>query len=201
MLTSTGHPNQAGTTTVGRYLATRLAQLGAQHLFGLPGDFNLTLLDEMLTGDGISWVGTTNELSAAYAADGYARIGRFPAAVVTTYGVGELSAINGIAGAFAGFDRRRRAFASQPPRRDHSHFARMYAQVTAAQAILDPSTASREIDRVLTTALTTSKPVYLGVPLDAATATIVRSDVAGRPTRTPPRSGTPGPRHSRMSYK
>jgi hypothetical protein len=43
MLTTTGHPNQAGTTTVGRYLATRLAQLGAHHLFGLPGDFNLTV--------------------------------------------------------------------------------------------------------------------------------------------------------------
>jgi len=36
------------TTTVGSYLATRLVQLGVTHLFGLPGDYNLTLLDEML---------------------------------------------------------------------------------------------------------------------------------------------------------
>ena len=42
-----GEPG-ASPRTVGAYLATRLVQLGAGHLFGLPGDFNLTLLDEML---------------------------------------------------------------------------------------------------------------------------------------------------------
>ena len=46
------------------------------------------------------WIGCCNELNAAYAADGYARIKGF-GAVCTTYGVGELSAINGIAGAYA----------------------------------------------------------------------------------------------------
>jgi TPP-dependent 2-oxoacid decarboxylase len=39
-------------------------------------------------------------LPAAYAADGYARI-RGVGALVTTYGVGELSALNGVAGSFA----------------------------------------------------------------------------------------------------
>jgi TPP-dependent 2-oxoacid decarboxylase len=189
---TTAHPRLMGSTTVGRYLATRLVQLGARHLFGLPGDFNLTLLDEMLTVDDISWVGTTNELNAAYTADGYARIGRCLAAVVTTYGVGELSAINGIAGAFAE-DVPVIQISGMPPRDsiadgaplhctfldgDFTRFTRMYAELTAAQAILDPSTASREIDRVLTTALTASKPVYLGVPLDVAAATIPCTAVA-----------------------
>src|SRR4030081_2820797 len=75
--------------TVGVYLATRLQQLGSAHLFGLPGDFNLSLLDEMLTVPGLEWVGSGNELNAAYAADGYARVGRRLGALVTTYGVGE----------------------------------------------------------------------------------------------------------------
>lgn len=44
--------------------------------------------------------GTCNELNAAYAADGYARL-KGIGALVTTYSVGELSAINGIAGAYA----------------------------------------------------------------------------------------------------
>jgi indolepyruvate decarboxylase len=48
----------------------------------------------------LEWVGCCNELNAAYAADGYARV-RGIAAVCTTFGVGELSAINGIAGAYA----------------------------------------------------------------------------------------------------
>jgi TPP-dependent 2-oxoacid decarboxylase len=41
--------------------------------------------------------GNTNELNASYAADGYARINGL-GALVTTFGVGELSAVNGIAG-------------------------------------------------------------------------------------------------------
>lgn len=45
-------------------------------------------------------VGTCNELNAAYAADGYARL-KGIGALATTYSVGELSAINGVAGAFA----------------------------------------------------------------------------------------------------
>ena len=49
---------------------------------------------------GIDWVGCCNELNAGYAADGYARI-RGVGAISTTYGVGELSAINAIAGAYA----------------------------------------------------------------------------------------------------
>lgn len=48
--------------------------------------------------DGLEWVGNTNELNAAYAADGYARTRNGAACVVTTHGVGELSALNAIAG-------------------------------------------------------------------------------------------------------
>jgi Thiamine pyrophosphate enzyme, N-terminal TPP binding domain len=44
--------------------------------------------------------GCCNELNAGYAADGYARI-RGLAALSTTYGVGELSALNAVAGAYA----------------------------------------------------------------------------------------------------
>lgn len=48
----------------------------------------------------LGWVGTTNELNAGYAADGYARL-RGMAALCTTFGVGELSAINAVAGSYA----------------------------------------------------------------------------------------------------
>lgn len=49
----------------------------------------------------LRWLGTCNELNAAYAADGYTRIKGVPAALITTYAVGELSAMNGVAGAYA----------------------------------------------------------------------------------------------------
>lgn len=44
--------------------------------------------------------GTCNELNAAYAADSYARL-KGIGALSTTYSVGELSAINGVAGSYA----------------------------------------------------------------------------------------------------
>lgn len=49
----------------------------------------------------LKWLGCCNELNAAYAADGYARIKGVPGVLVTTYAVGELSAMNGVAGAYA----------------------------------------------------------------------------------------------------
>jgi TPP-dependent 2-oxoacid decarboxylase len=84
---------------VAEYLFTRLRQLGCTALHGLPGDFNLLALDYVAS-SGLLWVGNCNELNAAYAADAYSRV-RGLGAIITTFGVGELSAVNGIAGAFA----------------------------------------------------------------------------------------------------
>jgi TPP-dependent 2-oxoacid decarboxylase len=85
--------------TVAEYLLTRLKEIGVDHLFGVPGDFVLGFFNQVLKSD-LKYVGTCNELNAAYAADGYARI-RGIGAFSSTYGVGELSAVNGVAGAFA----------------------------------------------------------------------------------------------------
>ena len=41
----------------------------------------------------IEWVGNANELNAAYASDGYARVKGTLAVLITTFGVGELSAL------------------------------------------------------------------------------------------------------------
>ena len=60
--------------TVGKYLATRLEQIGLKHYFMVPGDYNLVLLDELLENKNIEQIGCCNELNAAYAAEGYARV-------------------------------------------------------------------------------------------------------------------------------
>lgn len=85
---------------VGQYLMDCLSNVGVDKVFGVPGDFNLTFLDDIISRDDLEWVGNTNELNASYAADGYARL-KGIAAMVTTFGVGELSAVNGIAGSYA----------------------------------------------------------------------------------------------------
>jgi indolepyruvate decarboxylase len=87
-------------TTVIEYVLARLKEIGIDHIFGVPGDYAFPVEDAILSFSGMEWVGCCNELNAAYAADGYARV-HGVAAVSTTYGVGELSAINGIAGAYA----------------------------------------------------------------------------------------------------
>lgn len=52
---------------VATYLLTRLKQIGIDSIHGLPGDFNLALLDYLPDLD-IKWVGNCNELNAGYAA-------------------------------------------------------------------------------------------------------------------------------------
>jgi indolepyruvate decarboxylase len=80
--------------TIGDHLLSRLAEIGIHHLFGVPGDYNLAFLDQVIAHPAIRWVGNANELNAAYAADGYARVNG-AGALLTTFGVGELSAMNG----------------------------------------------------------------------------------------------------------
>ncbi|KMK86168.1 indolepyruvate decarboxylase [Pectobacterium brasiliense] len=169
--------------TVGDYLLDRLTQIGIQHLFGVPGDYNLHFLDHVIRHPEIAWVGCANELNAAYAADGYARC-RPAAALLTTFGVGELSAINGIAGSYAEclpviHIAAAPSLASQHNGEllhhtlgdgDFSHFSRMAAEVTVAQASLTVENATTEIDRVIGEALAQHKPVYLFLPLDVAAA-------------------------------
>ena len=86
---------------VGDYLRDRLVETGADRVFGVPGDYTLALLDYLIARPGLTWTGCANELNAGYAADGYARM-RGIGALCTTFGVGELSAINAIAGVYTG---------------------------------------------------------------------------------------------------
>ena len=173
------------TVTVAQYLARRLAELGVEHLFGVPGDFSLTLLDHVLAEGHQQWVGSPNELNAGYAADGYART-RGMAAVVTTFGVGELSVIDAVAGAYAENVPLVQITGAPPTALaergalvhhtlgdgDFGRFARAYAEVTAAGAVLTPDDAGSRIDEVLATARRELRPVYLAIPVDVATAPV-----------------------------
>jgi len=169
------------TFTVGDYLLTRLQEMGVKHLFGVPGDYNLQFLDRVIAHPEISWVGCANELNAAYAADGYARCNG-AGALLTTFGVGELSAINGIAGSYAEYlpvIHIVGAPAMQAQLQgdcvhhslgdgDFQHFIRMAAEVSAATAQLTADNATAEIDRVIIAALQARRPGYLSLAVDVA---------------------------------
>ncbi|KAJ7784633.1 pyruvate decarboxylase [Mycena metata] len=166
--------------TIGNYLLARLEQLQVTKMFGVPGDFNLGFLDLVEDHPTIDWVGNCNELNAAYAADGYARVKEHSIGVVlTTFGVGELSAINGIAGAFSemvpvlnlvGVPSTTQQ--KTKPMLHHTlgdgrfdAYSKAAENFSISQSILsDKNTAAAEIDRVLTDCITRARPVYLTLP-------------------------------------
>ncbi|KAH7125694.1 thiamine pyrophosphate enzyme [Dendryphion nanum] len=179
--------------TLSEYLFIRLRQLGVGAIHGVPGDYNLTLLDYVEPA-GLLWVGNANELNAGYAADGYARI-KGVGALITTFGVGELSAINAIAGAYA--ERAAVVHIVGTPARalqdsralvhhtfndgNYRRFGQMHAHVTVAQASLrDPRTSPEQIDEVLRQCILHSRPVYIEVPVD-----MVSSPVSAERLNTP----------------
>ena len=88
-----------GTATIGEYLIERLAALGVGHVFGIPGDYVLTLY-KMIEESPIKLVNMTREDNAGFAADAYARIHGL-GCICVTYCVGGLSTCNSIAGAYA----------------------------------------------------------------------------------------------------
>ncbi|OAG38676.1 hypothetical protein AYO21_07182 [Fonsecaea monophora] len=180
---------------VATYLFTRLKQMGIDSVHGLPGDFNLVALD-YLEGCGLQWVGNCNELNAGYAADGYARV-KGISAIITTFGVGELSLLNATAG-------RRVTFAEFVPvvhivgtpstisqkngmllhhtlgNGNFNVFAEMAAHVAVNVAKLkDPRDIASQIDNALRECYLLSRPVYLTLPTD-----MVKRKVEGQRLKT-----------------
>lgn len=167
------------------YIFTRLHQLGIRSIHGVPGDFNLVALD-YISPAGLTWVGNANELNAGYSADGYARI-KGISALITAFGVGELSALNAIGGAFA----ERAAVvhivgvpstASQKAGLtmhhsfgdgDFGRYRRVYEGFSCAQVnLIDASTAAEMVDWVLRECLVQSRPVYIELPTDFVQAKV-----------------------------
>ncbi|WP_433772146.1 alpha-keto acid decarboxylase family protein [Bacillus wiedmannii] len=165
--------------TVSTYLLDRLYELGIEHIFGVPGDYNLAFLDDVIAHENLEWIGNCNELNAAYAADGYARI-KGVAALITTFGVGELSAINGIAGSYAEnvpvikITGTPTTNVMENGKLVHhtlgdgkfDHFSNMYREITVAQTNLTPEHAAEEIGRVLRTCWNEKRPVHINLPID-----------------------------------
>ncbi|KAK5948123.1 hypothetical protein OHC33_010871 [Knufia fluminis] len=175
------------TISVASYIFKRLQQNGVNHVFGVPGDYMLKALDHVKA-SGVKWTGTCNELNAGYAADGYARTNGL-GALFTTYGVGELSAINAVAGSYA--ERVPVVHVVGLPRREHlergklvhhslmrTHVARlkqplvfsgMHESVTGARfdaLSRDSQQIIDSVDDVIRRAIVQRVPTYIPLPSD-----------------------------------
>lgn len=170
---------------VAEYVIDRLSKLGITDCFGVPGDFSFPLNDAIVSHPKIRWIGCSNELNASYAADGYARV-RGASLLCTTYGVGELSAINGVMGARAENVPVFHLVGMPTMRHQLNHkvihhtfgdgvfqnFVPLSAATACASAILTPDNVIHEMERVIATVKANSQPAYLLVAEDMALAPV-----------------------------
>jgi len=144
--------------------------------FGIPGDYVLNFYKQL--SDRIRVVNTTDEQSAGFAADAYARVNGF-GVVVATYCVGGFKLVNAIAGAYA--ERSPVLFISGSPgvrERDTDmllhHMVgpfecqhRVFRNITCASAVLDdPTMAGYLIDEVIEAIKHFKQPGYIELPRD-----------------------------------
>ena len=179
---------------VADYVINRLADLGIEHAFGVPGDYSFPIDDAIEFSSRIRWVVCSNELNAAYAADGYARI-RGAAILSTTYGVGELSALNGVMGSKA---HRLPVFhiVGMPSERiqhlklithhnlgdtRYDRFHDISSSACCVSARLTPDNCIDELERVIREALRQSMPAYIVISEVNGLMPVIGKPVKGQP--------------------
>ena len=161
----------------------------------------MQFLDSIYHTAGLKFITNQNELNAAYAADGYARVKGAPGCFVTTHGVGELSALNAVAGAMSehvkmihvvgqttrAMQRNNMMIHHSIGRKpDHQTYNRCSEPVRFAAAELwDIETAPAEIDRVIRECFIKSGPIYIFLPLDLS-AEEVDTSLLNTPIDTSP---------------
>ena len=176
--------------SVADYIVERLAGEEISHCFGVAGDYLFPICDAVDSSAKVKWIGCANELNASYAADGYARV-RGAAMLATTYGVGELSALNGVMGAKA---ERSLVFhvvgmPSYQHQRVHKithhtlgdgvfgNFVDLSAGAACCHAVITPENSVVEMERIIAEARRDNRPAYIAVPSDYAFSPVVPTDV------------------------
>jgi indolepyruvate decarboxylase len=176
--------------SVADYIVERLGAEGIEHCFGVAGDYVFPICDAVDSSAKLKWIGCANELNAAYAADGYARI-RGAAMLATTYGVGELSAINGVMGAKAekslvfhvvgmpSYQNQRLHKIAHHTLGDgvFGNFVELSASAACCHAVINPQNCVVEMERVIAEARRNNQPAYIAVPSDYALSPVVSADV------------------------
>ncbi|MCK8627791.1 alpha-keto acid decarboxylase family protein [Fructobacillus cardui] len=171
--------------TISDYLLDVIKTMGGDEILGVPGDYNLQFLDHITHRNDMKWVGNANELNASYMADGYAREKGF-ATFVTTFGVGELSAINGLSGSIAehvpvleivgaptnGVQRAGKLVHHTFGDSDFDRFIKAHETLGIKTTVLDEDNAIDQINETLTYIANEKKPAYLVLPSDLVNAPV-----------------------------
>lgn len=185
--------------SVADYVVDRLADLGIGHVFGVPGDYAFPIDNAIEANPRLSWILCSNELNAAYSADGYARI-KGAAILTTPYNVGESSALCGVLGSKAerlpvfhivGAPSTRLARTRRPLHHsfgdgEFEQFRALSALSVCASAFLTPQNTIAEMERVIREALSKRQPAYIQIPQDYAIMPVVGELNRGVPLECAP---------------
>ena len=166
---------------IGDYILKKLKELNIKHIIGEPGDFNLEFLEQISEDEEIEFVGMSNELNAAFAADGYANENGI-SALMTTYSVGDLNALGGIAGSVAEhrpiiiisgtpplFAMRERKMTHHTlADGDYENVRRAMNEFVDDSVLITHENARYEIDRLIERAVRYSKSVNIELPSNIA---------------------------------
>ena len=171
--------NADATYTVADYLAERLKEFGAEHVFAVPGDYAGAFLSRIDQTKVVHRIPTTNEWVAGYAADAYARL-RGAGCVCLTYGVGTFGVLNCLAGSYV--EEVAVALVIGSPARSqrvierhegvlfHHSTGTLSADydsvknvVVAREVVSDPKRAAKQIDHALSESLAWKRPCYIEV--------------------------------------
>jgi indolepyruvate decarboxylase len=165
--------------TTSDYIITRLAQQNVEAIFGVPAVYCAPVFEAAANTANFRVVVTSSDLVAGYAADGYART-RGLSAVSVAYGVGTLSLLNAVAGAYierspvvvinggpsqARIDQQNNTgiLFSHSMGQPHSDLEAFRPFTCFAERATSQAGLPALIDRAIVAALTKKHPVYLEI--------------------------------------
>jgi indolepyruvate decarboxylase len=192
---------QEAKQTIGQFLYECLKNEGITEIFGVPGDYNFSLLDILEKYKDIRFVNCRNELNAGYAADAYARI-KGISAIITTFGVGELSACNAIAGSYCESVPVIHIVGGPKTKDQQEHkqvhhtllngdfnvFKKIYSNITEYATTITVENAIIEIPKAIEKAKQTKKTVYLLISTDIVSQPIMKKALSIEQIQTNPNS-------------
>ena len=150
---------------LGEALLEAFSAHGAREIFGIPGDFVLPFFKVIEESGALPFYTMSHEPAVGFAADAAARFRASISVAVATWGAGAFNLVNPVAGAYAervpvvvvsgapGMGERRSGFHLHHMSRALDTQARIFAEITCDQAILEePARAPEQIARVLRSA-------------------------------------------------
>lgn len=168
-----------------QFLFDELYAHGVSTIFGIPGDFVLSLYNALEEDGRFRLITLSHEPAVGFAADGAARITNGLGVCVVTYGAGGLNMLNSVACAYAEesplivisggpskLEKQSGLLVHHEVKSFESQL-RVYQEVVESAAIVeDPNTAAAVIRHAIDVALKFKRPVYLEIPRDMVLAQI-----------------------------